>query len=117
MMIRKVLTLMLFPFFIGNVMGQISEVNLKDLDVEYVEVITSRGFLKKKMTMKLDYGQENKGNADGYVIGKNKEILEFNSEIDALNFMYSHGYELVAAFPDITKGDSSARYIMRKRKE
>ena len=67
----------------------VNGVSLKDLDVEYLQIIGEPKLLSDKINLVVDYGQERKRLYSKPMMlmdGDNKE-MEFNSMIDALNFM------------------------------
>ena len=97
----------------------IDGINVKDIDVEYMQIVGTTGFLTNKVSITLDYGQT----AAGKLFGKGKMVvkdkdgkrMKFNSMIDALNFLGTNGYDFVDAYA-ITIGNNNVyHYMMRKR--
>ncbi len=71
---------------------------IKDIDVEYIEIVgKSAKAFSRKLKVNLDFGQKNRAftQVDSQIKDKNGNTIEFNSMIDALNFMDQNGYEFV----------------------
>ena len=96
----------------------VNNVPIKEIDVDYVEIIGTSKLLSRKMTIELDFGQRNKAftGKDTKIKDKNGKLLAFNSMIDALNFMSKNGYEFVNAYV-VTADDQSERHYVLKRKQ
>lgn len=107
----------------------INNVPLKDIDVEYIEIVGTPNVLSTKLTIALDFGQENKfwSNKEYELRDADGKRIKFNSMIDALNFMGKNGYELI--MPYIVPGTNSAssntgtntgssihHYLLRRKK-
>lgn len=92
----------LFPCFLLNANSQtVNDVPIKDIDVEYVQIVGTSRLLSTKLTIKIDFGQENKlfsSYKDTRVKDANGKNMISNSIIDALNFMTKNGYEFVQAY-------------------
>ena len=53
----------------------------------------------------------------GEIRDENDKAVEFNSMIDALNFMTANGYEFVQAYAfSVASGPNVYHYLMRKSK-
>jgi hypothetical protein len=80
----------------------VNDISLDSLDVEYVEIVgTNMGFIEKKIQISIDFGQKIAFTFSGKSIVLKDNLgksITFNSMIDALNFMNSHGYEFVTAY-------------------
>lgn len=90
---------------------------IKDLDVDYVEIVGWNKIFSKKVTVEIDFGQVDKffKSKDTEIRDENDKRVVFNSMIDALNFMSKSGYEFVTAYI-VKEGDSSKyHYILRKK--
>ena len=98
----------------------IDGVNIEDIDVEYMQIVGTKAFLTKKVSIALDYGQA----AAGKVFGKGKMVvknkdgkkIKFNSMIDALNFLSANGYDFVDAYAINVGNQNVYHYMMRKNK-
>ena len=97
----------------------VNDVPIKDINVDYVQIIgTGRG-LSTKLTVRLDFGQDTKSFSlkNGLKIKDERGIaVKFNSMIDALNFMSSNGYEFQFAYTSKENDDDALYYILKKRK-
>lgn len=98
----------------------VNDVPIKDINVDYIQIIgTGRG-LSTKMNIRLDFGQETKSISfkNGLKIKDEKgNTIKFNSMIDALNFMSSNGYEFQFAYTSKENDDDALYYILKKRKQ
>lgn len=96
----------------------INGVPLKDLDTEYVQITGEPRMLSDKINLVVDYGQERKRlfSKPMMLMENGNKEMEFNSMIDALNFMTRNGYELVESF-GVTKEFPYSQHLMRKRKK
>jgi hypothetical protein len=97
----------------------INDVPLKDIDVEYIEIVGTPVAFTSKLSIDLDFGQENKfwSNKEYQLKDAEGKKIKFNSMIDALNFMAKNGYELI--MPYIVSNPSSQsvyHYLLRKKK-
>ncbi len=96
----------------------VNDVPIKDIDVDYVQIIgTGRG-LSTKMNVRLDFGQETKSISfkNGLKIKDEKgNTVKFNSMIDALNFMSANGYEFQFAYTSKENDDDALYYILKRR--
>tara|TARA_B110000196_G_C20581324_1_gene402074 strand:- start:85 stop:408 length:324 start_codon:yes stop_codon:yes gene_type:complete len=96
----------------------IGDVNIKDIDVEYMQIVGTKAFLTKKVSIALDYGQT----AAGKVFGRGKMVVKdkdgkkvkFNSMIDALNFLSANGYDFIDAYAINVGNQNVYHYMMKK---
>ena len=64
--------------------------------------------LGKKVKIIIDFGQERKkSKAQQTLVNKNGEEIQFNSKIDALNYMTTLGWDFVQAYTVATGGSGS----------
>lgn len=96
----------------------VNGVPLKDLDTEYIQIIGETKMLSDKINLVVDYGQERKRlySKPMMLMDADNREMEFNSMIDALNFMARNGYELVESF-GVNKEYPYSQHLMRKRKK
>lgn len=95
----------------------INGVPLDSIDVEYVQIVGTSKLFSNKVTIQIDFGQEDKVwvQKDTQIKGKNGELLVFNSKIDALNFMSANGYLYVDDYA-ITMGNTNVyHYLLRRQ--
>lgn len=77
----------------------------------YCEIITRPRVFSTKVDVELDFGQSYKfWSGDRHLYDENGQRIEFNSMLDAANYMARRGWELEVAFPvtHISGGDSSS---------
>lgn len=77
----------------------------------YCEIIsTSRSLFSNKTTVELDFGQyASWWSADRNLVDENGESIQFNSVLDAVNYMAARGwiFEQMYVVQTFTKGDSN----------
>src|SRR5688572_33373330 len=74
---------------------------LKELDAEHILIVGTTKILSNKVTIAIDFGQENKffnAKDDGRITDETGKPLVLNSMVDALNFLSKYGYEFVDAY-------------------
>ena len=97
----------------------VNDIPLKDIDVNYVEIVGTSRVLSSKLTVEIDFGQENKlfsSDKDTRIKDANGKNMIFNSMIDALNFMTTNGYEFVQAYAVIVSNQNVYHYLLRRKK-
>ena len=96
----------------------VNYIPLKDVDVEYVEIVGTSKFLSTKVTIDIDFGQRNKvwTGKDTQIKDVDGKRMEFNSMIDALNFMSANNYEFVQAYIVTISNQNVYHYLLKKRK-
>ena len=93
----------------------VGDVELKDLDVTYVELTTEEQMFSTKFRLLLDYGQAAKKDSEKFVRDADGEPIIFNSIAHALNFMADYGYELDEVYEvRIRENWRQKRYVMRR---
>lgn len=88
---------------------------MKEQEV-YCEIVSQQvGLLKKKVQIKVDFGDP-KGvfNSNDILCNDDGKKIEFNSMIDALNYMSSQGWRFVNAYSMVDGTEHIYHYIMRK---
>jgi len=96
-----------------------NDVPLKDIDVEYVQIVGTAKFLSSKVFINIDFGQKTKffsGGKETIIKDENGEVMHFNSMIDALNFMVKNGFEFVNAYAINVGGQNVYHYLLRNSK-
>jgi hypothetical protein len=97
----------------------VNDIPIKDIDVDYVQIVGTSRLLSNKLTIEIDFGQENKlfsSDKDTRVKDVNGKNMIFNSMIDALNFMTKNGYEFVQAYAFAVSNQNVYHYLLRKKK-
>ena len=97
----------------------VNDVPLKEIDVEYVQIVGTSKLMSTKLSIQIDFGQRTKL----FSLGKESVLkdeegktLDFNSMIDALNFMSKNGFDFVTAYT-ITVGNQNVyHYLLRNSK-
>jgi hypothetical protein len=93
------LTLLTSSFFLKA--QTINDIPVKDIDVNYVQIVGEAKPLAAKPRVQIDFGQRTKmfsSGKDNTVRDEAGKIVKFNSMMDALNFFSSYGFELVSSY-------------------
>jgi len=93
---KKLLLFILFGLFVQTGFSQVyvDKKNINDLDIKYVRIICIQNSLfSSNSKIYIDYGAPAKHLKKYKVTDTNGKEIEFNSTIDALNYMYKHGWE------------------------
>ncbi|MES2651433.1 MAG: hypothetical protein V4663_06825 [Bacteroidota bacterium] len=96
----------------------VNDVKLSDLKEEYLEVSEYRKFLGEKIFISVDYGQKKNTNInarDLVVKDEKGYYLEYNSVIEFINIMKTHGYELFQAYSLTTGENARLMYILKRK--
>ncbi|WP_281235142.1 hypothetical protein [Flavobacterium gelatinilyticum] len=98
----------------------INGIPIKDLNVKYLQIIGTEKYMSSKLNIAIDIGQRTallSSNKDTARIKDEKgEVLDFNSIMDALNYMSAYGYEFVQS-NIVTIEKSNTYYYLMKKKE
>lgn len=92
----------------------INEIPVNEIDVEYIQLIAKPKSYSTNYQIHIDFGQINKyfSGKDTKIMDADDKKLDFNSMIDALNFMSQYGgYELVSTH----ETNGVFIYVMKKR--
>lgn len=82
---------------------------------EYCMVLASSKLLSTKVNIAVDFGQEWSFWKDKRSLKDDSgKKLEFDSVIDALNYMSSQGWEFVNAYALTTSGQNVLHYVMKR---
>ncbi|MGO3181235.1 MAG: hypothetical protein ACTIJ9_00230 [Aequorivita sp.] len=104
-------------FTLTNAISQtVNDVLLKDIDVKYLQIVGTTKMMSNKVTIEIDFGQENKfwSAKDTQIKDENGKLLTFNSMIDALNFFGTHGYDFETAYAISTGNQNVYHYLLKK---
>lgn len=77
----------LIALFVANAQGKI-----------YCELLGTQGFLSKKVTVEVDFGQQSKFFSDNRLVDEKGQVIVFNSMVDAMNYMGTLGWEFEQAY-------------------
>lgn len=81
---------------------------------EYCQV-KARPKLNGRYVISIDYGQQQKLISENLFRDASGKAVEFNSAMDALNWLNAQGWEFVNAFVLVEDNDSVAYYVLRRR--
>ncbi|MCK4562076.1 MAG: hypothetical protein KAT78_04150 [Flavobacteriaceae bacterium] len=118
---RILSTVFLFFYFSASSLfaQTVNDIPIKDLNVEYVQIVGTAKLMSNKVKIEIDFGQENKlfsSNHDTMVKDENGKKMVFQSMIDALNFMHSNGYEFQSANVFTIGNQNIYHFMLRKAK-
>ena len=107
-------------FFCLNTYSQsINGVPFSEIDSPFIQIVGSAKILSSKVTITIDFGQSTKlfGNSKKQfsILDKNNKKVQFNSMIDALNFMTKNGYKFEQAYVVTAQNSSTYHYLMSKK--
>ena len=114
------ITFCLTVFGLTNSYSQtVNDIPIKDIDVDYIQIVGTSKLLSNKVTIEIDFGQENKlwSAKDTQVKDENGKLVVFNSMIDALNFLSNNGYEFVDAYTITVSNQNVYHYMLKKKEE
>lgn len=116
---KKLLLTFTLLFSFTGFAQTINGIPLKDLDVEYLQIVGTSKYMSSKLNINIDIGQRTKllsSNTDvARIKDANGEVIVFNSIIDALNFMSANGYDFLTS-NIVTIGEQNVyHYLMRKK--
>lgn len=110
-MIRKYFILSLSLLIVGFTFGQESD----DPTYVYCELVGTGKLFSNKVNVVIDYGQERKFFQGGTVIEEEGGgVKDFNSMVDALNYMGSKGWEFVQAYTISVSNSNVYHWLLRK---
>ena len=105
--------LSLFCFNFSLPAQSVNGIPLKEINEEYLQV-TPKDIkaTSRKVHLLIDFGQETKRLRDTelLLLDSSGNRMVFNSETEALNFLYKNGYELIESY-------RTQSFIMRKKKK
>jgi len=115
---KKLLFVLAFAFIGQQVFSQtVNDVPIKDIDVSYVQIVGTSKLMSSKLNIQIDFGQETSiwsSGAKTVVKNENGKRMDFNSMIDALNFMNDNGYEFESAYT-LTIGNQNIYHFLLKK--
>ncbi|MBL7830145.1 MAG: hypothetical protein JNK41_03895, partial [Saprospiraceae bacterium] len=98
----------------------INDIPLAEINVEYIQIVGTSKLFSNKLTIQIDFGQENKfwtGQGDNRIKDVNGKVINFNTMIDALNFLSENGYEFINAYAIATPNQNVYHYILKRQKK
>jgi len=119
----KAISTTVFLIFLSVYQGYSQTVNdipIKDIDVEFVQIVGTSKLLSSQVTIQIDFGQRTKlftSYKETVIRDEQGKPLVLNSMVDALNFMSQNGYDFVNAYA-LTIGNSNVyHFLLQKRKD
>lgn len=112
------LTALIFAFSFVDAQT-VNDIPVKDIDVEYIQIVGSSMGFSKKVVIEVDFGQESKffsSKAEASIKDENGKMMKFNSMIDALNFFSENSFEFIQAYAFSVGSQTVYHYLLRKRK-
>lgn len=82
---------------------------------EYCIVEVGGQLFSRKVTIAVDYGQEQKALGTSRVRDAEGRLQTFASVVDALNYQNAQGWELFQVYTPVSGKTSSTYYLMKRR--
>lgn len=79
----------------------------------YAEILGYSKFFSTKISVTIDFGQNTKLFEDTRLRDENGKVINFNSMVDAMNWMGAQGWEFVQAYT-ASEGDQSVYHWLLK---
>lgn len=98
----------------------VNNIPLKDIDVEYIQIVGTSRMMSDKVNIEIDFGQDTKffgSNKRKKIRDKKGNKVKFNSMIDALNYMSQNGFSFVQAYALTEEKQNIYHYLMKKKLE
>ncbi len=116
----SILAIVLFSL-VSSRAQTINGVKISELKSEYIEIIAQSKMMSKKVSIKVDFGQEIdiwKENKTMQLRDKNGQAIVFNSIVGALNFFAQYNYEFIDAYTQTDKNTEITKrhYLLRRKK-
>ena len=115
---KNIIFILLFIFSFSTYSQSINGVPFSEIDSEYIQIVGTAKVLSSKVTINIDFGQSTKlfgsSKKQFSILNKDNKKVEFNSMIDALNFMTKNGYKFEQAYVVTTGNSSTYHYLMSK---
>ena len=95
----------------------VNDVNVKDFNSEFIELVGTSKFMSNKVTISVDYGQERKFFKSQVIKDNNGIIVVFYGMIDAMNFFSKYGYDFKQAYTVSMGNNLVYHWLLEKRHE
>lgn len=106
-----------FQDTIKNTIVNVDGVNINSLSIQYCEIHGyGAAFFNNKIVISIDYGQRVGWGDHSLIKNSSGESINFNSMIDALNFMEKSGWEYINNYV-VSNGQSLYYTYLLKRKK
>ena len=107
-----------FLFCLNSFSQSINGVSFSEIETPFIEIVGTAKFLSSKITISIDFGQSTKlfgsSKKQFSILDKDNKKVQFNSMIDALNFMTENGYKFEQAYV-LGQGNSSTYYYLMSK--
>ncbi len=117
---RKLILIVILSFSVFFLNAQtVNDTPIKDIDVDYVQIVGTSKIFSTKLTIQIDFGQKTKFFTTGketVLKDEDGKAVDFNSMIDALNFMSKNGFEFVNAYVITISNQNVYHYMLRNKK-
>ena len=115
---KKIILLLLFIPTI-TFSQSVNGVPFAEIDTPFIEIVGTQKALLSKVTIFIDFGQRTKlfgSNKKQFsILDSDGKKVEFNSMIDALNFMTLNGYVFEQAYAVSVGPNNVYHYLMSKK--
>ncbi len=98
-----------------EVLKQYMTIDNNDSIVVYCEIVGTGKFLSKKVEIEIDFGQEQSYFEKQWLKDKKGNKIEFNSMVDALNYMSERGWSLHSTMAITHSNSNVYHFIMQKK--
>ncbi len=119
-MLKKLSGLFFALFLMSSLHAQVivDEININELeDVKYCELVGTERLLNNKIIVQIDHGQPRKFFRQQTISNKNGNRKNFNSMIDALNFMEKNGWSYINSYTVTSDGTSIYHWLLKRNEE
>ena len=107
-------TVLFSSFTFTSIAQTVNDIPLKDIGVEFVQITGTSRFMSLKLTININYGQEQ--DEESKIKDENGKKIIFNSMVDALNFMTNFGYVYRDAYA-FSVGNQNVHHFLLQRKD
>lgn len=83
--------------------------------IKYCLILATGKFLSNEVDIRIDYGQNGSIFEDTRIRDKNGKPINFNSVMDALNYMSNLGWEFVDAYAISTGNQNVYHYLLKAK--
>ena len=115
---KKFLIVILLFSSISVYTQTVNDTPVSEIDAEYVRIVGTSKLLSNKVQIELEFGQKVKFFTTGketFIKDEKGKNIEFNSMVDALNFLGKYGYEFLTAYAININNQNVYHYLMRKK--
>lgn len=86
-----------------------------DYPVKHCLLMATGKMFSNKVDITIDYGQDSTFFEDTKIRDKNGKVINFNSVMDALNYMSSIGWKFIDAYAITVSGQNVYHYLMESK--